>query len=149
MTSSTPCTGTLLSNERRRQSRVESCSCYRSFSGTINRERSRLTRAQSGGYERWQNPLPSFSGRAPVGLTTTGSQSTPKQLSDEPSIGWVVAVGTGESRGEKGSPIRPYWSLVFTALRGERGRGWAVRQAGCAPCLHWLAATVMGAAGSQ
>ncbi|KAF0032418.1 hypothetical protein F2P81_014708 [Scophthalmus maximus] len=40
-----------------------------------------------GGYERRQNPLPSSSARAPVRLTTAGSQSTPKQLSDEPSIG--------------------------------------------------------------
>ncbi|KAK2894136.1 hypothetical protein Q8A73_016620 [Channa argus] len=86
MTSLTPWTGAL-SNERGRQS-GERPLVLLELRWDYQQGVQGDDTAKSGGYESRQNPLPSSSAQARIRLTTIGSEPPPKQLSDEPSIGW-------------------------------------------------------------
>lgn len=139
MTSSTPWTGALLSNERGRQTRVENGRpCCWSFSGTINRE---CNRRQSYELGVWEPPE-----SAPI-LLCPGPCPTDNhriRTSTEPALRrtqYRVSSGSRNRRNRGGKGARfGRIRVSYSRLTGEGGRGRVVGKA----ILHRLVYSING-----
>lgn len=128
-----------LLSKKRRGSRLERRTAARAagaVQGPSSTGRATDDTSKSWGNESRQNPPPSSSTKASVRLTTIGSEHPPNQLSDEPSIGWVVGRGTGETRGEKGPDSSESDSCIY-GLHG-RGRGLSRLSPQAGPERNWV-----------